>query len=229
MNSNGSVPALSGVRVPIQAFLTYGTGVSNQGYPPHPYETFSYDQALYSAQISDFNVVPYTSVLPDSLQIIDIDTAKAGPSWIHGAVLEVIMAGVGFEYSESQGARQLCCVRRHGNLFIQETEGPVMAGGSMLGLITDVKDKSGNVIGGYAAEYVGIYSSYIGKEQAKQQGTQQLNESIDHELSIRGLDSSSGTRQITDIAYVEANSDQKYAYTLNAMGFTEFAYAPVDI
>ena len=217
---------ISGVRVPIQGFVTQGVGATNKGYPPHPFETFSYDQALYDAGIADFNVVPYTSVLPENLETISIDEARAGPSWVHGAVLEVIMAAVGFEYSDGVGSKA-CCVRRHGNAFIQEALGPVMAGGSMLGLITGVKDKSGNVVGGYAAEYVGLYSSHIGKDNAAKEGTQQLNESIDHELTIRGLEINSGNRSFTDVAYVEVSADSKYAYTLSAIGFTQFSYAPV--
>ncbi len=227
MSKNPNEATTSGVRVPIQAFGTQGVGATSQGHPPHPFETFSYDLALYNAGISDFNVVPYTSVLPVGLELIDIDDARAGPSWIHGAVLEVIMAGVGFEYSESDGMN-ISGVRRHGRAFIQESTGPVMAGGSMLGLIFGVTDQSGNVVGGYAAEYVGLYASHIGKDAAEKEGTDQLNESIDHELTIRGFDKSSGTRGFTDIAYVEASAENKYAYTLSALGFTQFSYAPVS-
>lgn len=217
----------SGVRYPTQGFKTMGVGVTSQGYPPHPYETFSYDLALYEAQISDFNVVPYTSVLPIDMEFISVSEAQAGPSWVHGGVLEVIMAGVGFEYLD-QGSTGHVGIRRHGRNYVVDTDGPVMAGGSMLGIVTGVKDQSGNVVGGYVAEYVGIYSSYIGPDSASSDGQKQLGESIDHELSIRGYDTSSGTRSFTNIAYVEIHPDeegQKYAYTLSAIGFTRFSYA----
>ena len=165
--------------MPIRGFVTQGVGATNQGYPGHPFETFSYDQALYDAGIADFNVIPYASVLPENLEVISIDEARAGPSWVHRAVLEVIMAAIGFEYFD--GVRSMaCCVRRHGSTFIQEALGPVMAGGI-----------------------------------------------IDHELTIRGLDISSGIKSFTDAAYVEVNAENRYAYTLSAIGFTQFSYAPV--
>ena len=56
-----------GVRFPTFAFITGGSGQSDDGIPPQPFETFCYDSALLQARIENFNIVPYTSVLPKEL------------------------------------------------------------------------------------------------------------------------------------------------------------------
>ena len=56
-----------GVRFPTFAFITGGAGQADDGIPPQPFETFCYDSALLQARIENFNVVPYTSVLPKEL------------------------------------------------------------------------------------------------------------------------------------------------------------------
>ena len=56
-----------GTRYPTLAFHTGGVGQADDGIPPQPFETFCYDSALKQAKIQDFNVVPYTSVLPPEL------------------------------------------------------------------------------------------------------------------------------------------------------------------
>lgn len=85
-----------GVRFPTMAFITGGAGQADDGIPPQPFETFCYDSALLEARIENFNVVPYTSVLPKEMygNIVPIndDIVK---QFKHGAVLEVIMAGHG--------------------------------------------------------------------------------------------------------------------------------------
>ena len=53
-----------GPRIPTAYVAVTGVGQSDQGIPPDPYETFSYDLALRDAGIENFNVVYYTSVLP---------------------------------------------------------------------------------------------------------------------------------------------------------------------
>ena len=55
---------MQGVRYPTFAFITSGSGQSDDGIPPQPFETFCYDSALLEARIENFNIVPYTSVLP---------------------------------------------------------------------------------------------------------------------------------------------------------------------
>ena len=86
-----------GVRFPTMAFITGGAGQADDGIPPQPFETFCYDSALLEARIENFNVVPYTSVLPKEMygNIVPIndDIVK---QFKHGAVLEVIMAGYHF-------------------------------------------------------------------------------------------------------------------------------------
>ena len=89
-----------GTRYPTLAFHTGGAGQADDGIPPQPFETFCYDSALLQAKIQDFNVVPYTSVLPGELygNIVPVDQVEK--SFKHGAVLEVIMAGNGARSSE---------------------------------------------------------------------------------------------------------------------------------
>ena len=61
------VDEVQGVRYPTFAFQTGGVGQADEGIPPQPFETFCYDSALLQAKIENFNVVPYTSVLPKEL------------------------------------------------------------------------------------------------------------------------------------------------------------------
>ena len=56
-----------GTRYPTLAFHTGWAGLAEDGIPPQPFETFCYDSALMQAKIQDFNVIPYTSVLPPEL------------------------------------------------------------------------------------------------------------------------------------------------------------------
>ena len=83
-----------GVRYPTFAFITGGVGQADEGIPPQPFETFCYDSALMQAKIENFNVVPYTSVLPKELfgKIVPLND-QIVKQFKHGAVLEVIMAG----------------------------------------------------------------------------------------------------------------------------------------
>ena len=81
-----------GTRYPTLAFHTGGTGESDDGIPPQPFETFCYDSALLQAKIENFNVVPYTSVLPKELFGNIVPVYQCVKSFKHGAVLEVILA-----------------------------------------------------------------------------------------------------------------------------------------
>ena len=89
-----------GTRYPTLAFYTGGAGQADDGIPPQPFETFCYDSALQQAKIENFNVIPYTSVLPPELfnNIVHIDQVK--DQFKHGAVLEVIIAGNGAKIEE---------------------------------------------------------------------------------------------------------------------------------
>ena len=90
-----------GVRYPTMAFITGGAGQADEGIPPQPFETFCYDSALMQARIENFNVIPYTSVLPKEIygNIVPLDD-KIVKQFHHGAVLEVIMAGNGANMNE---------------------------------------------------------------------------------------------------------------------------------
>ena len=89
-----------GTRYPTLAFITGGAGQADDGIPPQPFETFCYDSALLQAKIQDFNVVPYTSVLPPELFGNIVPVEQVQQHFKHGAVLEVIMAGHGASSAE---------------------------------------------------------------------------------------------------------------------------------
>ena len=147
-----------GPRIPITYFVTSGTGESDDGIPPDPYETFSYDLALQEGGIENFNVVPYTSVLPPESHEVPIEKVKSG--FHHGAVLETIMAKAG-------GVKGETVVAGVGRVWAE--------------------DENGDFIGGFAAEYEFVYSDQVSRDTAKQDGITQLTKSLNHELSIRGL------------------------------------------
>lgn len=64
-------------------------------FPHNHLKHFCYDSALMQAKIENFNIIPYTSVLPKELynNIVPVDSVAS--SFKHGAVLEVIMAANG--------------------------------------------------------------------------------------------------------------------------------------
>ena len=150
-----------GVRVPTAYIATTGTGQSDEGIEPDPYETFSYDLALQQAGIENFNVIYYTSVLPP--EAYEIPLAEAKTYFHHGAVLESIMAKAGGR------------------------KGDTVAAG--VGRIWARDPATGKEIGGFAAEYEFIYAGQnIAPEQAEADARKQLTKSLKHELSIRGLE-----------------------------------------
>ena len=108
----------TGIRVPTLGFITGGTGQSNLGIPPQEYETFAYDSALLRAGIENFNVVPYTSVLPKELRGNIVDVGKVSHHFHHGGVLEVIMAGTGAaqkDYAAIATGLGICWARKRGH------------------------------------------------------------------------------------------------------------------
>jgi arginine decarboxylase len=147
-----------GMKIPTDYFVTKGTGESDQGLPPDPYETFSYDIALRQARIEDFNIVPYTSVLPPEATEVPLQQLK--PNFRHGAVLEVIMAKEG-------GIKNQTVCAGIGRVW--------------------AADASGRSVGGYAAEYKFTHDRRIAIQVAEQQATAQLERSLNHELHIRGF------------------------------------------
>jgi arginine decarboxylase len=164
-----------GCRIPTAYFATSGTGQSDEGIPPDPYETFSYDLALQAAGIENFNVVYYTSVLPPESYEVPIDTVK--PYFKHGAVLESIMAKAG-------GYR-----------------GDTVAAG--VGRVWAI-DSKGAYVGGFAAEYERIYDrEKVSPQQAENDAVQQLTKSLQHELDIRGLKQKGEMKFTVTSLYIE--------------------------
>ena len=186
-----------GTRYPTLAFHTSGSGQAEDGIPPQPFETFCYDSALLDAKIQDFNIVPYTSVLPPELygNIVSVDEVK--DHFKHGAVLEVIMAG--------NGARR------------EEHKAIATGVGICWG-----KDKKGNFIGGWAAEYVEYFDTFIDDDIAKAHAEMWLTKSLNHELMLRHVE------QHSDFQFFHnhVNVEQSFAYFLTALGFLNFEYAP---
>lgn len=186
-----------GTRYPTLAFHTGGAGQAEDGIPPQPFETFCYDSALSSAKIQDFNIVPYTSVLPPELfgNIVPVDKVKH--AFKHGAVLEVIMAG--------NGARR--------------DEHKAIATG--VGIVWG--QKNGKLIGGWAAEYVEYFDTFIDDEIASAHAEMWLKKSLKHELSLRGVEQHSTFQFFHNFVNIE----QAFGYSLTALGFLNFEFAPV--
>ena len=182
-----------GVRVPTAYVVTTGTGESDDGIPPDPYETFSYDLALLDAGIENFNVVPYTSVLPK--ESFEVSREDAEATYHHGAVLESIMAKAGGVQGDT-----------------------IVAG---VGRVWAVDPDTGEEIGGFAAEYEFIYSGKeVSKDEAEKAATEQLTRSLDHELSIRGLEETG--EKTFDIAHLHIQ--KKYGMAIAQLGFLDFIY-----
>ena len=191
---------LVGTRYPTLAFHTGGAGQSDDGIPPQPFETFCYDSALAQAKIQDFNVIPYTSVLPPELKGNIVPVDKVSKFFKHGAVLEVIMAGNG--------------ANRNDHRAIATGVGVCWG-----------KDKAGKLIGGWAAEYVEYFPTYI-DDIAKGHAEMWLNKSLNHELEIRGVEKHSEFQLFHN--YI--NITQQFGYCLTCLGFLNFETAdPVKL
>ena len=187
-----------GTRFPTLAFHTGGAGQAQDGIPPQPFETFCYDSALQQAKIQDFNVIPYTSVLPPELFGNIVPVEQVEDQFKHGAVLEVIMAGHGAS--------------------IQDHKAIATGVGVVWG-----KDKKGNFLGGWAAEYVEFFDTYIDDQIAQAHAEMWLTKSMNHELELRNVDKHSEFQFFHN--YV--NITQNFAYSLTALGFLNFEYAPL--
>lgn len=185
-----------GTRYPTLAFYTGGAGQADDGIPPQPFETFCYDSALQQAKIENFNVIPYTSVLPPELfnNIVHVDQVK--DQFKHGAVLEVIIAGNGAKIEEHKA----------------------IATG--IGIVWG-KDKQGNFIGGWAAEYVEYFDTYINDDIAKAHAEMWLTKSLNHELELRDVEKHSEFQFFHNYL----NITQNFGYCLTALGFLNFEYA----
>ena len=185
-----------GTRYPTLAFHTGGCGQADDGIPPQPFETFCYDSALLQAKIENFNVIPYTSVLPPELFNNIVPVEQVQDQFKHGAVLEVIMAGNGAKIEEHKA----------------------IATG--VGIVWG-KDKQGNFIGGWAAEYVEYFDTYITDEIARAHAEMWLTKSLNHELMLRNVDKHSEFQ----FYHNYLNITQNFSYCLTALGFLNFEYA----
>lgn len=168
----------SGTRIPTAYFVTTGIGQSDEGIPPDPYETFSYDLALLDADIENFNVVYYTSVLPpESYEVALTEALKK--QFRHGAALESIMAKAG------------------------GVKGDTVAAG--VGRVWAV-NAAGKKIGGFAAEYEYVYEGEkVDPETARAKAIAQLTKSLEHELTIRGLTQDGEMKFAVTSLYIERN------------------------
>ena len=194
---------LSGVRVPSLGFLTGGTGESDDGIPPHPYETFAYDTALVAASIGDFNIVPYTSVLPPNIPIKQVGQVKQ--YFTHGGVLEVIMAGIGVTSDGTSNTKAIA---------------------SALGFIRSTKNASGDVFGGYASEYVRLFDQTVTDADVQKDAIEQLTKSLNHELALRNLLADGNF----EFHYNFINVEKKHSFCLTCLGFLNFTYTqPVPV
>jgi pyruvoyl-dependent arginine decarboxylase len=115
-----------GNRVPYEYFITQGKGESNVGSKGLPYETGSYDAALFNAGIQNANVIEYTSVMPTESKEITKEEGLKRLQW--GEVLECIKA----QANGKRGSRISAAV-----------------------ITTSVTDPRGKYLGGFACEYSG--------------------------------------------------------------------------
>ena len=117
---------LLGNRLPYEYFITQGKGESDAGSKGLPYETGSYDAALFSAGIQNTNVIEYTSVMPTESKEISKDEGLKRLQW--GEVLECIKA----QANGKRGSKISAAV-----------------------ITTSVTDPKGKYLGGFACEYSG--------------------------------------------------------------------------
>jgi arginine decarboxylase len=148
------------------------------------------------AKIENFNIVPYTSVLPKELygKIYPVD--KVAQHFKHGAVLEVIIAGNGARSSEHRA----------------------IATG--VGICWGQNEK-GELIGGWAAEYVEYFDTWIDADIARAHTEMWLNKSLNHELEIRGVKKHSDFQIFNNYL----NITKPFGYCLTALGFLNFQFA----
>ena len=114
-------------RIPLAYFVTSGYGDTDSGGGVDPWETGSYDLALEMAQIANFNISTYTSVIPRQAYEVPIELARK--HFEHGAVLEAILASM------------------------NGTSGEIITAG--VGRVYVYKKATGEYLGGFAAEYEG--------------------------------------------------------------------------
>ncbi|MCY0875827.1 MAG: pyruvoyl-dependent arginine decarboxylase [Firmicutes bacterium] len=77
-------------RIPKDYIVTKGIGDTDSGHGSDPWETGSFDMACKMAQIENFNIVRYTSILPPGATEMPIEQAKT--LYHPGAVMEAIIS-----------------------------------------------------------------------------------------------------------------------------------------
>ncbi|CPR91657.1 pyruvoyl-dependent arginine decarboxylase [Chlamydia trachomatis] len=112
----------------------------------------------------------------------------------HGAVLEVIMAGRGATVTDG-------------------TQAIATGVGICWG-----KDKNGELIGGWAAEYVEFFPTWIDDEIAESHAKMWLKKSLQHELDLRSVSKHSEFQYFHN--YI--NIRKKFGFCLTALGFLNF-------
>ena len=83
------------------------------------------------------------------------------------------------------------------------------------------KDKKGELIGGWAAEYVEYFDTYVDDDIAKSHAEMWLTKSLNHELNIRGVQKHSEFQMFHNFVNIEQN----FGYCLTALGFLNFEFA----
>ena len=115
-----------GNRVPYEYFITQGKGESDAGSKGLPYETGSYDAALFDAGIQNTNVIEYTSVMPTESKEVPKEEGLKRLQW--GEVIECIKA----QANGKRGSKISAAV-----------------------ITTSVTEPGGKYLGGFACEYSG--------------------------------------------------------------------------
>ena len=189
-------PLVFGNRIPQYYFVTSGSGDTDIGPGEDPWETGSYDLALLQASLANFNVVPYTSVLPPESKEVTLEFAEQ--FFHHGAVVETIIA-------QQNGEQGDTLTTGMGRIWVREKA-------------------TGKAIGGFAAEYRKVYKGQqIAEDEAVAEAEKFLKISLDGEVSRRYDPSqveSYGVTFETNYEYV----DKAYGTSLTALAWVTYIY-----
>ncbi len=209
-----------GNRIPKSWYWFQGLGVTSEGYGDNPYETFAYDIALKNGGVEDYNVVPYTSVLP-RMAFGNIPAPQAAPDGsitrpdsVHvtpGSVLEVIMSQQG--------------------MTVPPGETWTIATGLGTRWAAEAKT-SGALRNGYAAEYVNVYRNATGLKEAEQAARKAIMAALEHELSMRGLVPYAEEPKPTLVVLANHVDNRKgsgplYATQITGLGCYEYVFPPI--
>ena len=189
-------PVVLGNRIPQYYFVTAGSGDTDIGPGEDPWETGSYDLALLEANLANFNVVPYTSVLPPESKEVTLEFAKQ--FFHHGAVVETIIA-------QQNGVQGDTLTTGVGRIWVREKA-------------------TGKAIGGFAAEFRKVYNGeQVSEDEAVAEAEKFLKISLDGEVSRRYDPSeveSYGMTFETNYEYV----DKAYGTSLTALAWVTYIY-----